>query len=304
MMLGGMTSLLRTEGCVMKNTSYSEWFKHQRANFLSMARFVLLGLLAAGCSPAKTGKVIICGSNTIGEELAPRLIAEYKKDHPGAEFETEFKGTTYGFGALFVGRCDIAAASRDANTNETTLARDNKIQLNSETIGTYSVAVVVNAGSPIANLTSEQVRDMFTGAVQNWKEVGGPDAPVHLFIRHPVSGTHLGFRELAMENKPYALGVKTCTNYTDIVQAVAADPNAIGYSSIQLATKPGIKAVSIGGATPTIASVKQGKYPFARTLRFYTNKAVEAPAVREFANFVQSSRGQQILDEMGFVPVK
>ena len=288
----------------MKNVLCHERFKHQRAGLLSMASLVLLIVLAAGCSPAKTGKVIICGSNTIGEELAPRLIAEFQKDHPGAAFEAEFKGTTYGFGALFVGRCDIAAASRDATTNEVALARDNGVELNDETIGTYCVAVVVNAGSPVADLTRDQVRDLFTGVVQNWKEVGGPDTPVHLFIRHPVSGTHLGFRELAMENKPYALGVKTFTNYVDIVQAVAGDPNGVGYSSFQFAAKPGIKAVSIGGTSPTAASVKQSKYPYARTLRFYTNKAATATAAREFAEFVQSSRGQQILDQMGFVPAK
>jgi phosphate transport system substrate-binding protein len=236
--------------------------------------------------------------------LAPRLIAEYRKDHPSAAFETEFKGTTYGFGALLVGRCDIAAASRDASTNEVTLARDNGVQLSNEAIGTYSVAVVVNASCPVADLTRAQVRDIFTGAVQNWKEVGGPDTPVHLFIRHPVSGTYLGFRELAMEDKPYALGAKTCTNYADIVQAVAGDPHGIGYCSPQMATKPGIKAVSIGGAVPTPASVKQGKYPYARALRFYTNKAAETPAARKFADFVQSSRGQQVLEQAGFIPVK
>jgi phosphate transport system substrate-binding protein len=287
----------------MKNALCSEWFKPQRANLLGWASLVLLGLLAAGCSPAK-GKVIICGSNTIGEELAPRLIAEYRKDHPGAEFETEFKGTTYGFGALFVSRCDIAAASRDVNTNEVALARDNGVQLQDEAIGTYCVAVVINSACPVADLTRAQVRDVFTGAVQNWKEVGGPDAPIHLFIRHPVSGTYLGFRELGMEDKPYALNAKTCTNYTDIVRDVAADPSGIGYASFQLAAKPGVKAVAIGGVAPSAASVKQGKYPYARTLRFYTNKAAEAPAAREFVDFVQSSRGQQVLDEVGFVPAR
>ena len=288
----------------MKNVWCNAWLLHKRANLVSAASLVLVSLLAAGCSPAKTEKVIIRGSNTIGEELAPRLIAEYLKDHPGVAFDVEFKGTTYGFGALFVGGCNIAAASRDATTNEVALARDNGVQLNHEAIGTYCVAVVVNAGCPVADLTRAQVRDLFTGAVQNWKEVGGPDAPVHLCIRHPVSGTYIGFRELAMEDKPYALGAKPFTNYTDIVQAVAGDPSGIGYCSFQLAAKPGIKAVSIGGAAPTVASVKQGKYPYARTLRFYTNKAAEAPAAREFAEFVQSSRGQQILDQMGFVPAK
>ena len=122
------------------------------------------------------------------------------------------------------------------------------------------------------------MRDLFTGAVQNWKEVGGPDAPVHLYIRHPISGTYLGFRELAMENKPYALNLKTFTNYTDIVQAVAQDANGIGYSTIALASNAGVKPVSIGGVAPTVESVNKGQYPYARVLRLYTDKANETPS--------------------------
>jgi phosphate transport system substrate-binding protein len=288
----------------MRNVVRSQWLIDLSASMVSAAGLILLAVLAFGCSPAKSSKAVIRGSNTIGEELAPRLMTEYRKDHPGVEFDTEFKGTTYGFGALFVGRCDVAAASRDATTNELALARDNGVQLREETIGTYCVAVVVNSACPVTNLTRAQVRDIFTGTAQNWKDVGGPDLPIHLFIRHPVSGTYLGFRELGMEDKPYALAAKTCTNYTDIVKDVAAEPGAIGYASFQLATKPGVKAVAVDGVAPSAANVKQGKYPFARRLRLYTNKAAEAPAAKDFLDFVQSSRGQQILDEMGFVAAK
>src|SRR5438046_9132023 len=90
----------------------------------------LLGLLVAGCSdnkqPATTtganGKIVIKGSNTIGEELAPRLIAEYKKDHPNAVFELESKATGYGLAALLAGQCDIAGASRDLLKDEPDIA--------------------------------------------------------------------------------------------------------------------------------------------------------------------------------------
>jgi phosphate transport system substrate-binding protein len=279
------------KGRLMKSLLRSGWLKQHAAPLRGVVGTLLVALLAGGCSPAKTEKVVIRGSNTIGEELAPRLIAEYQKDHPGATFDTEYKGTTYGFGALFVGRCDIAAASRDATTNEVALAQDNGVQLSEHTIGTYCVAVIASAGCPVTNLTRAQVRDIFTGTARNWNEVGGPDAPIHLFIRHPVSGTHLGFRELAMEDKPYALTAKNCTNYTDIVRAVAADPSAVGYCSFQLATNAGVKAIAIGGVAPTAASVKQGKYPYVRTLRLYTNKAAEAPTAREFVDFVLSPRG-------------
>jgi phosphate transport system substrate-binding protein len=286
----------------MTTTLCSKWFGLKQTNLRNGLGLILLSAVMAGCSGGKPEKVVILGSNTIGEELAPRLIAEYKKEHPAVAFELEFKGTTYGIGALIVSRCDIAAASRDASTNEVELARDRGVEFNDHAIGSYDVAVIVNASSPIGNLTREQVRDLFTGAVQNWKDVGGPDAPVHLCIRHPISGTYLGFRELAMENKPYALRPKTFTNYTELVEAVAKDPTGIGYSTIKLAGKTGVKPVSVGGVVPTVESVNKGQYPYARVLRLYTDKANETPTTRDFVQFVQSTRGQAILDQLGYAP--
>jgi phosphate transport system substrate-binding protein len=263
----------------------------------------LILVLAMGSCSRKAPEVItIRGSNTFGEELAPKLAAEYKKDHPQITFNSEFKGTPYGFGALMVDKCDIAAASREVSTNELSLAKDRDIEFNSYVIGTYNVAVIVNAGNASTNLKPEQVRDIFTGKIQNWKDVGGPDAPVHLYIRDPISGTYIGFQELAMDKKDYAQHPKTFTSYDGIVQAVAQDPAGIGYASIEDVKKPGIKAVSIGGAAPTLEAVQKGQYPYARTLRLYTNKARENPVAMEFIHFIQSERGQKVVGDMGFVP--
>ena len=286
----------------MNGVIHGKWFGLTPTQLRTALGLVLVSTLMAGCSGGKSEKVVILGSNTIGEELAPRLVAEFKKEHPAVAFEMEFKGTTYGLGALMVGRCDIAAASREASLNEIELGRAREVHLNDHVIGAYDVAVIVNAANPIANLTREQVRDLFTGAVKNWKEVGGPDAPVSLNIRHPISGTYLGFRELAMENQPYAIGVKSYTNYAGIFQAVAQDPNAIGYATLALASKPGVKAVSIGGIALTPATVSKGQYPYARFLRLYTDERAESPTAREFIDFIQSKRGQEILSEMGFTP--
>ena len=278
----------------------NDCFGLRRITLAGSLSLMVLSVVVAGCG--KPEKIAIRGSNTFGEELAPRLIAEYRKEHPTVVFDTEYKGTTYGMGALMVERCDIAAASRPVSTNELQLAKDRDMAFNDYVIGSYSVAVIVNAGSPIGNLTRDQVRDIFTGAVINWKEVGGPDAPIHLCSRDEISGTHLGFRELAMENKPYALGLKAFTNYLGIIQKVAPDANGIGYASIDLVSKDGIKAVSIEGVAPTIAAVNGGQYPYARVLHLYTDTTKESPTTRDFVQFVQSKRGQEILTQMGFVP--
>src|SRR2546426_1517665 len=132
-----------------------------------------LSLIVPGCSekkpasetaaPQKPGttaqqKVVIKGSNTIGEELGPRLISEYKKDHPAAAFELESKGTGSGLWALVASQCDLAAASRGINEEELKQANERGMKLDEHTIGSYSVAVVVHADNQVKDLTKDQVR--------------------------------------------------------------------------------------------------------------------------------------------------
>src|SRR6185436_19331518 len=132
-----------------------------RGTIMRSGSLCLLGLLVAGCPGSKPAseagsgtKVLIRGSNTFGEELAPRLIAEYKKDHATAAFDVESKATVYGIAALLGGKCDIAGASRVPLKEELELAKMRGIELNEYVIGSYSVAVVVNGGSPVASLTT------------------------------------------------------------------------------------------------------------------------------------------------------
>ncbi len=266
--------------------------------------------VAAGCKPGESptpptsnspeNTVVIRGSNTIGEELAPRLIAEFRKQHPKISFDLETKATGYGMAALRVGQCDIAAASRPAIEADLELAQEAKLEMNDHIIGAYSVAVVVNANNPVANLTKQQVHDIFTGKIANWKDVGGPDAAVHIYIRDPISGTHLGFQEIALDNEAYASHPKLATNYMGVVNGVASDPHGIGYAGFAMAKTRGVRAVSIDGVAATDATVHAGKYPFARVLRFYTNKASESQPTKDFIAFVLSADGQKVLQEMGF----
>jgi phosphate transport system substrate-binding protein len=271
---------------------------------------VALGVLLTGCpagkpepTPTTPGdKVIIRGSNTFGEELAPRLIAAYKRDHPNTEFDLESKATVYGFAALLGGKADIAAASRPPLKEELELAKIRGIEMNEYVVGSYSVAVVVNAGNPVANLTKDQIRDIFIGTITNWQAVGGPDALIKLFIRDPIAGTHLGFKELALGNTAYSTDAKMFTDYGGIVKAVAADANGIGYTSLDLAKPPDVKAVSIGGVEPSVTTVHAGNYPYSRVVKLHTGKDRESALTRAFIQFVLSERGKAIVAETGFTP--
>jgi phosphate transport system substrate-binding protein len=266
-------------------------------SFLTIAAVFLCVLTVAA-----QDKVIIRGSNTIGEELAPRLIAEYQKDHKDATFDLEFKGTAYGLGALMGNFCDIAAASKPVGKEQEEIAQIRNFQFKEYVIGAYTVSILVNATNPISNLTSNQVQALFTGQVQNWKDIGGPDAPVHLLARDPVSGTHLGFKELAMANNDYGTNIQFFTNYVSIVEAVAKDPDGVGYSGLNVTTPAGTKIVSIDGVTPSAATVNEKKYPYARTLRFYTDAVKEPARASDFINFTLSTSGQAILTQMGYAP--
>jgi phosphate transport system substrate-binding protein len=277
---------------------------------LTLSIALICFALAAGCSPSgpqnetpPSGKIIVRGSNTVGEELAPRLIAAYKKEHPAAAFDLETKGTSYGLGALMGGFCDIAGASREPNKNEQEVAKFRNVELNDYVIGHYSVAVVVNAANPIASLTKEQVRDLFTGVITNWSAVGGADLPVHLLARDPSSGTYLGFKELAMDNNPYGLEENLFTNYSGLVEAVSRDVASVGYSSLDLTSQPGVKAVAIGGIKADAASVNSGIYPYARKLHLFTAKGRETPGATDFIRFVLSPAGQKTLAQAGDTPL-
>jgi phosphate transport system substrate-binding protein len=279
-------------------------------NFLKFTTLFAVAAMLAGCpasnqapsaAPPSPNKVIIRGSNTIGEELAPKLIEAFKLDHPGIEFDLETKATGYGLAAVREAECDIAAASRLPTKDEQQEATNLNAELAGTTIGSYGIALVVNQNNAVTNLTKEQVQDIFTGKITNWKDVGGADAPIHLYIRDAVSGTSLGFRELAMNNLAYAAGPKLNKSYTAIAQAVAQDENGIGYTGIQ---KPadGAKDISVGGVAPTAETINAGKYPYFRTLYFFTNKAHESAAAKDFVQYVISAKGQAVLAQLGFVP--
>ena len=250
---------------------------------------------------AAAEKITIKGSNTFGESLGPRLIEEYTRLHPETAIELESKGSASGFTALLAGECDIASSSRPANEDETRLARSRGIDMTSYTIGYYGVAVVVNEKNPLTDLRDVDIRDIFTGAAANWRALGGDDAPIRLFIRDPISGTYLGFQELAMENKPYAADAVPLKSYEEIAEAVKKDPNAIGYVGMHLASAAGLRVLRVNDIEPTAASINNQAYPYARQLRLYSRRGQESKPARRFIRFVQSKTGQAILKELGYV---
>lgn len=265
-----------------------------------MKRLFILLLLAVTALAASAQTIRIKGSNTFGEELAPRVIAEFGKLHPEITVELESKGSGSGILALFDRTCDIAASSRAMTEDEMRMARSRGIVLRNHTIGYYGVAVVAHSTNPVKNLTHAQVRDIFTGVARNWKDVGGPDMAIQVHIRDPVSGTYLGFQELAMDRQPYLAEAAQHTSYHEIARAVTGEAGAIGYVGMTLAAHNGVKTLTINGVAPNAPNVADQLYPYARQMRFYTDKKM-SPATMAFIAYVRSVPGQTLLEELGFV---
>lgn len=268
---------------------------------MKLCNLIPLCLLAISQS-VFAGKVVIRGSNTFGEELGPALIKAFQEERKDITIELTSEGSGAGITALLNGDCDIAASSRSLSEDEMRMASSRKIKLRNYTIGYYGVAVVVNPQNPVKKLSSGQVRAIFTGKITNWKQVGGKDGPIHVIIRDPVSGTHLGFQELAMERQPYTDKAKTFTSYQAMAEAIRNDPGAIGYVGMTLAAREGVRALAINGVEPSADTVTEQLYPYARQLRLYVNKARYSDGAAAFIGFVRSAKkGQSILEKLGYV---
>lgn len=266
-------------------------------------RFFCVGVavLLALTGPTRAESLKIKGSNTFGESLGPRLIEAFRIKYPEILVDLESRNSGYGILTLLDGACDIAAASRALNEDEMRIARSRRLNLLSHTIGFYGISVVVHPANPLANLSDRQVRDIFTGAITNWSELGGAPVPIAVHISSPEAGTYLGFQELALDRKPYRQDAIPHPTYAEIAQAVAADPNAIGYISMSLAERMPVRPVSINGVPPTQIAVADDLYPYARMLRFFTVRGRESKAALSFIRFVRSNEGQNVLEQAGFV---
>ncbi len=266
-------------------------------------KWLLAGIWLMAALAAQAGNGFsIRGSDTFGEELGPQLISAFQEQNPDIPAELESLGSASGIAALLDETCDLAVSSRMFNDDEQRIARSRGIELKSAIAGYYGVAVVVNEQNPLKNLSDRDIQEIFTGKATNWKQVGGPDRPIEVLIRDATGGTHLGFRVLAMENRAYASSARSFANYTALAEAVAANPDAIGYVGMNLIAHPGLHPVSINGILPRDVTVHEGVYPYVETLWLYTRAKSANPAAERFVQFVRSKTGQDIVKSIGFVP--
>ena len=269
-----------------------------------MKRLALLLVLAAPLVAA-AGPLTIKGSDTM-VVLTQRWAEDYMKAHPAAKVQVTGGGSGTGFSALINGTTDIATASRpikDAEKKSLSAKYQNPgVEL---TVAKDGVTFYVNEKNPLTSLTLEQLKKIYQGDLTNWKDVGGPNAPIVLYSRENSSGTYVFVKDDLLGGEDFSATAQTLPGTAAVVNAVAKEKNGIGYGGAAYAK--GVKELKIKvGAdelAPSAENVKSGKYPLSRALYFYLRGKPSADS-QAFIDFCLSDAGQQVVTQVGYFPVK
>ena len=162
------------------------------------------------------------------------------------------------------------------------------------------VAVAVSLDNPVSGLTKAQVKDLFAGKIANWKDVGGKDAPVTLYVREDGSGTRETFEGRALDKGTSAPGANVVNSNGAMKTAIAKDPNAIGYVGIGH-LDASIKGVAIDGMVPTQENAASGKYTVTRLL-YMNTKGEPQGLTRAFVDYIFTPAGQELVRKAGYIP--
>jgi phosphate transport system substrate-binding protein len=277
---------------------------------------VLVASLLAGCredvdpnEPA--GFVQVKGSDTI-VNAAQKVAEEFMKGYPHVFIAVTGGGSGVGIASLINKTCDVATASREMKAKEFEMARARGVDPNEHVVAYDGVAVIVNTNNPTQKLTIQQLHDVFTGKVTNWKELGGKDLRIVTLSREVSSGTHMYFKEEVVRlgkkdgQEEFSAETLLLSSSQAIVEETVANEAAIGYLGMGYVsdrTKPLLLQAKDGQYyPPDIKHVIDKTYPLARPLYFYTNGRPQG-LTKLLLDFTLSPKGQQQFVETGFVPV-
>jgi phosphate transport system substrate-binding protein len=258
-----------------------------------LAVALVLVTVCPGCKNHSRRAVSVVGSTSI-QPFAELLAGEFHKKTPDIEIDVQGGGSTAGIQALATGIADIGTCSRSLSEEEAKLYKG-------IVIARDGLAVVVHQSNPIGGLTRQQIQDIFSGKITNWRDVGGQDMVVRPVSREEGSGTREAFTKLVMDKVLVASSAATQESNGAVKELVRGDPGAIGYMSLGLSG--GLKCLSIDGVVPSTSTVTSGQYPLVRPFLFVVKDAPR-PEAQRFIDFVLSSQGQRLLESEGLVKVQ
>ncbi|MBU4286113.1 MAG: phosphate ABC transporter substrate-binding protein, partial [Verrucomicrobia bacterium] len=227
----------------------------------------------------------------------------YMGKHPDVNITVSESGSGNGAKSLINAACDVATMSRPMKNSEKDAAKSAGVLPIEHIVAMDGIAMVVHESNPLQGLTIEQIRDVYTGKITNWKELGGPDRPIVAISRDTNSGTYETFETMVMKNAKIAGKTEYVGSNGAIRQRVLSTEGAIGY--VGLAFREGVKALKVNGIEATPETVVAKTYPIARPLYMYTNgRPKQDTPLYDFITLSDSPEGKKIIEDTGFVPVK
>jgi phosphate transport system substrate-binding protein len=268
---------------------------------------VLAAALALTATSVRAGNITVKGSDTL-VILAQKWAEVYMGGHPEVKIQVNGGGSGVGFAALQNQQVDIADASRKIKPNEVSAC----VKAFGKRPTEYKVAldglsVYVNESNPVKELTLAQLKDIFTGKVKNWNEVGGSDAPITVYSRENSSGTYEFFKEHVLKGEDFTATAQTQQGTAILLQSIARDKDGIGYGGAAYgggARALGVKKDEASKAIePTEETVVNGTYPIWRYLYNYVNPALDKDEIHAYIEWIRSADGQKIVKEVGYYPL-
>ena len=265
----------------------------------------------------ETSDLFIVGSDTL-LEVSQALVEEFLSLYPDQNLNVPITGGGSGTGiaGLLDGTAYLANSSRSIKDSEIQTGKDNGLEIAEVVIAYDGLSVVVNKDNPVDELTVEQISQLFTGEISNWKEFGGNDADVVIASRDSSSGTFVFFREFVVQldgkakDNDYSENSLFLASTSAVRGEVESNANAIGYIGLGY-LDDSVKAIKVkaddssAGVAPSVENVKNGTYGVARPLFIYTPAPVNelTDIAQAYLEFVLSDAGQAIVAEIGFVTV-
>ena len=246
---------------------------------------------------ALSGSVSTNGSTSM-EKVIGALSEQFMADNSGVTVTYDPTGSGAGIEAASNGSADIGLASRALKDEEKAGGLTETI------VALDGIAVIVNTDSKVENLTVEQIGKIFTGEITDWSEVGGDAGTISCIGREAGSGTRDGFESITGTKDACKLD-QELTSTGGVIEAVAGNPNAIGYASLSAVEgKDTVKAVTVGGVACTEATVLDGSYAIQRPFVFVTKDGAALSAqAQAFFDFATSSAANDLIRAAGAVPV-
>jgi len=255
---------------------------------------------------AQQRNITVKGSDTL-VILGQRWAEVFMSKNPGTSVQVTGGGSGVGIAALINGTTDIAESSRLMKDPEKASVKDKRGKDVLELpVAVDGLAVYVNDQNPVNELTLAQIKGIYTGAVKNWKDVGGRDQRIILYSRENSSGTYVYFKEHVLESADYYPTAQTLPGTAAVIHAVAKDARGIGYGGI--AYGKGIKHLRVKkdanspAVEPTMENVLTAKYPISRYLYWYL-AGQPAGDTLKLCQWVMSEAGQAVVQNVGYYPL-